>query len=329
MPTPAFQAKSLCEEVEEAMSSASQGADVQPFPVFRDLAGGRRLNLMRSMGWLFSTICISLVVMSHTPTAAAEAQTNRIRIEYSPPKNPALQTVYELVKERRVLEKLQEIFSPFRLPIELTFATGDCGGVSNAWYDRPTVSICYEYLNEILQSVAKGTTPEGITSADAVIGQFFYVVAHEMGHAMFDILKVPVFGNGEDAADQFSVYIMLQFGKNQSRPLIIGAAYSYKKYLQSSEVMAPLAAFSDVHAPPAQRFYNLVCLAYGADAILFADLVDKGYLPKDRAKSCKREYDQIAFAFRDLIAPHVDQQLAKQVLDKTWLPDVKVPPPGN
>jgi Putative metallopeptidase len=283
------------------------------------------LNFMRSAACLLSAMCISLIVMAQTPTAAADAQTNRIRIEYYPPNNPALQPVYQLVKERRVLEKLQQIFSPFVLPIDLTFKTGDCGGVSNAWYDRPAVSICYEYLNEIYQSVSKEPTPEGITPADAVFGQFFYVVAHEMGHAMFDILQVPVFGNGEDAADHFSVYIMLQFGKDQSRPLILGAAHSYKKYLQSSEVTAPLAAFSDVHAPPAQRFYNLICLAYGAHATLFADVVDKGYLPKERASSCKREYDQVAVAFRDLIVPHLDQQLARQVLDKTWLPDVTAP----
>ena len=278
----------------------------------------------RSPGWVFLGICVSLVLMSQTPTAAADAQPNRIRIEYYPPNNPALQSVYQLVKERRVLEKLQQIFSPFVLPIDLTFKTGDCGGVSNAWYDRPAVSICYEYLNEILQSVSKEATPEGMTPADAVMGQFFYVVAHEMGHAMFDILQVPVFGNAEDAADHFSVYIMLQFGKDQSRRMISGAAYSYKKYLQSAEVTAPLAAFSDVHAPPAQRFYNLICLAYGADATLFADVVDKGYLPKERANSCKREYDQVAFAFRDLIVPHLDQQLARQALDRSWLPEVKV-----
>ena len=283
------------------------------------------VNFMTPAVCLLSAMCISLIVMAQTPTAAAEAQTNRIRIEYNPPNNPALQAVYQLVKERRVLEKLQQIFSPFVLPIDLTFKTGDCGGVSNAWYDRPAVSICYEYLNEIHQSVSKEPTPEGITPADAVFGQFFYVVAHEMGHAMFDILQVPVFGNGEDAADHFSVYIMLQFGKDQSRPLILGAAHSYQKYLQSSEVTAPLAAFSDVHAPPAQRFYNLICLAYGADPTLFADVVDKGYLPKERASSCKREYDQVAFAFRDLIVPHLDQQLARQVLDKEWLPDVRAP----
>ena len=280
-------------------------------------------SFMWPASWFVSAICVLLAMTTQTLTAATNAETNRIRIEYFRPTDPALLSTYELVKERRVLEKLQEIFSPFRLPIDLTIKTGDCQGVSNAWYDRPAMSICYEYVHEILQSLPQKTTPEGITSVDAAIGQFFYVVAHEMGHAAFELFKVPIFGNAEDAADQFSVYIMLQFGKEQARRLIMGAAYSYKKYVQSSTVTAPLAAFSDVHAAPAQRFYNLVCLAYGADPMLFADVVDKGYLPKDRAKSCKREYDQVTFAFRDLIGPHLDQQLAKQVLDKTWLPDVK------
>jgi hypothetical protein len=285
------------------------------------------LSFMRVASGILSAICIAS--LSQTPAAAADAQTNRIRIEYYPPKNPALQAVYERVKERKALEKFQELFSPFRLPIELTLQTGDCEGASNAWYNRPAISVCYEYLNEILQSVPKETTKAGVTPADAMMGQLVYVLAHEMGHAVFDILSIPIFGNAEDAADHFSVYIMLHFGKDQSRGLIAGAAYSYSRYVQKSEVTAPLAAFSDAHAPPAQRFYNLLCLAYGADPTLFGDLVDNGYLPKSRAVGCKREYDQVAFAFRELITPHLDQQLAQKVLDKKWLPDVQASAAGK
>jgi hypothetical protein len=89
--------------------------------------------------------------------------------------------------------------------------TTECG-MANAWYQRPTVTICYEYLNDIRKSIPAETTPQGITPTDAVLGQFFYVVAHEMGHAMFDMLNVPLWGRAEDAADQFATYIMLQFG---------------------------------------------------------------------------------------------------------------------
>ena len=50
------------------------------------------------------------------------------------------------------------------------------------------------------------------------------------------------------------------------------------------------------------------------------------YLPKGRARNCKREYEQVTFAFNTSIRPHIDERLEKQVLDRTWLPDVKEPP---
>lgn len=244
-----------------------------------------------------------------------------IRVEYVPPTNPAHQPLYELLQQRRALEKLGEIFSPFRLPIELTLKTVGCEGVANAYYQRPEVRICYEYLDEIRQSIPQETTEAGITPTDAVLGQFFYVVAHEMGHAVFDLLDVPLFGGPEDAADQFAAYMMLQFGKADARRLIGGAAYSYKNFVQDPKFVVPLEAFSSAHGAPAQRFYNLLCLAYGADPKLFADVVDKGYLPQKRAATCRGEYREVAFAFRQLIAPHLDQELMKQVFDRNWLPD--------
>jgi Putative metallopeptidase len=71
------------------------------------------------------------------------------------------------------------------------------------------------------------------------------------------------------------------------------------------EVTVPLVAFSDIHAAPAQRYFNLICLAYGAHPVLFAEVVDKNLLPKARARNCGREYHQVAFAFRETLRPHV------------------------
>jgi Putative metallopeptidase len=65
--------------------------------------------------------------------------------------------------------------------------------------------------------------------------------------------------------------------------------------------------FADEHGTPAQRLYSLLCLAYGSDKKLFADIVEKGFLPKERAEICSEEYSQIDFAFRTLIAPNMDE----------------------
>ena len=80
-------------------------------------------------------------------------------------------------------------------------------------------------------------------------------------------LKCQSFGRDEDAADVFSAYIMLQFGKEYARRLILASAYQYKAGLVSTQV--PLAKYAGVHGFPAQRFFNVLCIAYGADKNCF------------------------------------------------------------
>ena len=261
-------------------------------------------------------------------SASEQARPDRIQFEYVPPQNPRLDHVYTHIRAGQGLEKIQQLFSPFRLPADLTVKTIECGR-SNAWYQRPTVTICYEYLDEIWQGAPKDVGPAGVTPVDAVVGQFFYVVAHEFGHAIFDLLQVPSFGSAEDAADEFSTFMLLHLGKEDARRLISGAAYSYRGAVQDSAAFVPLQAFSDMHSMPAQRFYNLLCIAYGADPQTFAYAVEQKYLPEARARDCKREYDEVAFAFKRLLGPHLDEALVQQALHKEWLPPESPKPVGN
>jgi hypothetical protein len=258
---------------------------------------------------------------------AAGPQPSQVLIEYVEPKNTEHRALFDLLKERRALETVQQIFAPFRLPTQLMIKTIGCDGLVNAWYDRedsrPTVTICYEYLQNILQSLPKDTTPAGITASDASLGQFFWIVTHEVGHAIFDIFDVPILGRQEDAADQFAAYIMLQFGKERARKLVGGAAWAFKEYIkdyrQNPKVQVQLAGFASNHGQPEERFYDLMCMAYGADSVLFADLTADGWLPPSRAPSCKNEFKTLTHAFQKQIAPHIDKDLARQVLDTKWL----------
>jgi hypothetical protein len=85
-------------------------------------------------------------------------------------------------------------------------------------------------------------------------GSFFYITAHEFGHAMFNVLQVPSSGSAEDAVDEFSTFMMLHSGKEDARRLISGAAYSYRNAIQDSASFVALQAFSDMHSMPALRF---------------------------------------------------------------------------
>jgi hypothetical protein len=266
---------------------------------------------------------------------AETARPNRINIEYRESKNPDFQEAYDIIRKGHGLETMQQVLAPLVLPEPITIRAKDCGMV-NAWYIRedgkPVINICYDYLAEILKSLPANATRAGLTRQDAAAGQFFWLVTHETGHAVFDIFGVPIMGHEENAADNFASYIMLRFGKSEARRLIGGAAWAYHEYISdyrtNREVQFRLAGFSSDHGQPEERFYSLMCLAFGADQQTFGDLVQDGWLPPSRAPNCAREYQKLTFAFRKDVSPHIDQDLARKVHDTDWLPvENMLPPP--
>jgi len=82
-------------------------------------------------------------------------------------------------------------------------------------------------------------------------------------------------------------------------------------------VTLPVLAFSSDHGSAEQRFFNLVCIAYGYDSTTFAAVVDNGYLPEARAKVCEFEYSNLSYAIKKLVGPHIDQELAAKARTTT------------
>jgi Putative metallopeptidase len=266
-------------------------------------------------------IAIVLCVLLSVPVisdARSATRANRIRVAYVPPVDAAYQPIYALLKQRRILERFRDFLSVLRLPKPLLLKVAGCDGDVNAWYDHEAreVTVCYEYIAHI-QRLAPKETIGGVTPEHAVVGPVVEVFLHEVGHALFDLLRVPILGREEDAADQLAVYIMLQLGKEFARTTMVGVAWMYAQDAQGTTV--DRSAFADVHSLDAQRFYNVLCLAYGADPQLFADTVEKQHLPEDRAEDCAAEYQQVAYAVQRLLSPHVDRVRAKQVRAKNPL----------
>jgi len=274
----------------------------------------------------FAAVC-AISVMTACIAHAADARADRIDIRYIPPSEPQLQPIADYVKQARALEKVQALLKPLKLPRRLLIEMRGCKGESNAWYEENVVTICYEFMDDIWKNVPQETTAAGVTPIDAMVGPFADVVFHEVGHAIFDILKIPVLGREEDAADQVSVYLALRFPKDEARRLILGNAYQYKPDMDGHKLPLSLEHFANEHGTPAQRFFNVLCWAYGSDPKLFADVVAKGYLPKERAEGCEDEYKLMRYAFDTLIRPHIDEKEAKKLHGTAWLPPVTTRPP--
>lgn len=250
------------------------------------------------------------ITATGSANAAPRSKPNQVRYEYVSPKNPAHQAIHDQMKQGRALEHLQDLLAPLRLPYPLTLKVAGCDGIINAWYNDEVITVCYELLADVLKNAPAQDLPVGISRADTVIGPVLDTFLHETGHAVFNMLQIPVLGREEDAADQFSAYIMLRLGKDEARRMILGAAYQYKIYMPGPQVTVPVSKFSDEHSLPAQRAFTILCLAYGADKKLFTDIVEKNYLPQKRAEGCEIEYEDLAFAMTKLISPHIDKRLA-------------------
>ena len=187
-------------------------------------------------------------------------------------------------------------------------------------YSDGTITICYEYIDELWDNMPANTTAAGIEPIDTVVGPFLDTVLHEFAHALFDYLDIPVLGREEDAADQVSAYIYLQLGKDEARRLIMGTVYAYMLEVEDTDPPS-MAEYADEHSTSEQRRFNLLCMAYGADPELFEDVAAWGGLTQERADICEEEFELIAYAIHTLIGPYIDQDLAKKVLDRTWLPE--------
>lgn len=248
---------------------------------------------------------------------------SKVEYSYFPPKTERLQATLARLKARQVLETLSQFLAPLRLPHKLFLVTMECGNENASPHfrgDIRAIVLCYEFVEWVRRvAPAPGESWEGITRDDVVVGAFTGVVLHELGHATFNMLDVPVFGREEDAADAIGIFIALQFSKDVARTVTKGFAYLFAKSGNPKE----WAQYADEHGTSAQRFYNTLCVAYGGDPQSFREFFDKGWLPRDRAAGCATEFQQIRLAFSKTVLPFVDQGLMKQVQARDWL---KAPP---
>ncbi|MER2267947.1 DUF4344 domain-containing metallopeptidase [Methylobacterium oxalidis] len=214
------------------------------------------------------------------PAWARTAEGDRVRVLYQAAKAPEAQAIYREMRERRLLEGLRETLSVIRLPRPLTLRLSECDGEVNAWYapETRTVTVCYEFIQDVQNRAPKDTSPAGVTRHQAVMGPVAQVFLHETSHALFHLLDVPILGREEDAADQLAALILLRLKPAQARQIINGSAFLFASY--GAEEKPEKADLADDHGLFQQRLYNLLCLAYGSDERAFGYLVDRGDLPK-------------------------------------------------
>ena len=243
------------------------------------------------------------------------AANSRVIIDYIDPRLPRSEPTLDRLRKRQVLEELtcscRRCACRACCGCGQSPAAGECLLHSRGVGDQSLLRV----LREPGGDRAAGDVAAGLYPDEVIVGGFIDAIFHELGHALFDMLSIPVFGREEDAADQLSAFLMLQFGKDVARTTIRGAAFTYL----NSKNPRTRTEFADEHGTNAQRFFNYVCLAYGGEPEAFREYADCGVLPKARAEGCSREYQLVRRAFAKTIYPHIDQELMKKVQSVQWL----------
>jgi len=249
-----------------------------------------------------------------TPAAAQAAPASaQVQIRYEP--STKFTAVRDLLQRHKVLEKAQIFMSPLRLPRTLTIRSAECGAPSIP-YDaaKGIITICYEAIASI-QELAKGSETDANKLAAVITGGVVEEVLHRMALGILQVFDVPVWGREDDAADLLGAFLVLQFDEQTARTAIIGAA---SLFISATSSIGKVDYVSDT-SPSAQRFFNFLCIAYGGDPFAFQVMVDKGFLPKERAARCAGEYNTVRKAFDLRLMPHVDPDLVVKIRAIDWL----------
>src|SRR5690606_29749716 len=139
---------------------------------------------------------------------------------YAPPTAPGLQAIHQRVRDAdlwRRLPEMQAIDGMFALPRPLRYVAAECGEFG-AFY-RPAdaeVVLCYETLRTLHERGLEHGQMLGLEGGMVeehalryVLANVRFIVLHETGHGLADLLDLPVTGRQEDVVDQLAAILML------------------------------------------------------------------------------------------------------------------------
>ena len=193
----------------------------------------------------------------------------------------------------------------FKLPNNISIFIYECG-VSNAYYNPVDLEIvfCYELIEEFSQYYHDRYSGKvsGSRIDEAIMGAVNFVFFHEVGHTLIDIHNIPATGSQEDAVDQFSTYVLMEFSDDPvtGTQTVIDAT-DFWLYRHQAYGLQP-SMFADTHSLDIQRFYDLNCYVYGSNTSI-SYIVEEGYLPIERAQNCPYEYSKIVSSWNLLLDP--------------------------
>lgn len=176
----------------------------------------------------------------------------------------------------------------------VTMSVSDTAFAASDWPDTPSC--------ELLRAAVDTGEVGSMEEASFVLGNTLFTIFHEIGHALTDILQLPVVGREEDAVDALASLLMLPEDPDVcSDSMIIDAADGWLFSAMRAEAEDEPVDFFDEHGLDEQRFAATACLITGSDPEGFADYAADLDMDEDRIDYCAENFDNTAFGWLTLL----------------------------
>jgi hypothetical protein len=206
------------------------------------------------------------------------------------------------IRDEKLLEKAADKLNrALALPHDITLRTKNCNQI-NALYDSSdkSVTICYELMEHFYNTFRSDGDAER-KAYDRMFDAVRFVFLHEIAHALIDTYNLPITGNEEDAADRCAAFINLTELGEEGVNAVFAATRAF--YIESKQNASSRKDLADEHLLQEQRFYNSLCMIYGSNTTKYANIVNDGMLPKERAVKCPTEYQRTVESWKVLLDP--------------------------
>jgi hypothetical protein len=200
----------------------------------------------------------------------------------------------------------QDLNGALSLPEDVQIEFLQCNS-EDAYYDPNSqrITLCYELIQRYTEAL--GSQDGSMETAALHAGLF--TLFHELGHALIDLMELPVTGREEDAADEFAAVMLLW--SNQEQAALSGA----QQFSVDAEEWEAVP-FWDEHGTDMQRYYNIACYVYGSDVERWQSLVSDESLPQERADVCEEDYWRKSNSWNKLLAPYLKRQIELTALNE-------------
>lgn len=217
-----------------------------------------------------------------------------VELEYKKRIDSDEQKAYQLIKESGVNEQfiiLVDRLFPLNETMGLVY-----GGNEGPHYDPSshTVVIPYTFVLEAQHYFSKHRPKADVNQG--AIDTLMHTLLHEAGHALVSDNGIPILGKEEDAVDNLATIIMIQYLEDGSAAAL-NAADMFDYESEDGGEYYDYGEYAGEHSFDLQRYFSTLCLVYGSDPKVNANLLDEveeDYLPEQK-EMCEETYLQLDY----------------------------------